>query len=194
MSPAYRRLLKASRTAHLYLTLFGLVLIVFFAVTGFMLNHEDWFGLGEPRERTAEGVLPTAVLNPVDKFEASEAIRREFGTAGVVNSFRIDDDTIEVEYLRPGGRAVAEAQRDTGRTVVTFEERGWAGVMTDLHKGKSAGRAWGLLIDAVCILLLIISTTGLILWWSLRSRGKWAAVGFLLGTGLAFATYYWRVP
>ena len=43
MSPAYRKLLKASRIAHVYLTLFGLVLILFFSITGFMLNYEGWF-------------------------------------------------------------------------------------------------------------------------------------------------------
>ncbi len=194
MSPAYRRLLKVSRITHLDLTLFGLVLILFFAATGFMLNHEDWFLPAEPRTRTAEGALPTAALNPVDKFEVAEALRREFRVAGAVNSFQADEDVVEVEFLRPGERAVAEVRRESGQAVVTFETRGWAGVATDLHKGKSAGRAWGLLIDGVCVLLLVIAATGLVLWSSLRSRGKWGAVIVLVGAGLATAVYYWLVP
>lgn len=44
--------------------------------------------------------------------------------------------------------------------------------MTDLHKGKSAVWVWGLLIDGISILLLIISATGLILWSSLKQCQK----------------------
>ena len=196
MTPAYRKLLKTSRIAHLYLTLFGLVLILFFAVTGFMLNHEDWFLPAEPRTRTAEGTLSATVLSssPVDKFEVAEALRREFAIAGLVNSFRADDDAIEVEFLRPGERAVVEIRRENGRAVATYESRGWAGIMTDLHKGKSSGFAWSLIIDGVCILLLLISATGIVLWSSLKSRGKWGAVALVVGGGAAFGVFYWLVP
>ncbi len=194
MTRAFRRILKACRITHVYLTLFGLVLILFFAVTGFMLNHEDWFLPSEPRTRTVEGTLPSALLISVDKFDVSEAVRREFAIAGVANSFRVDDDSVEIEYLRPGERVFTEVQRETGRTVVKFETSGWAGIMTDLHKGKSAGRAWGLVIDAVCVLLLVISATGLVLWSSLKTRGKWGAGAFLFGVGAVLAVFYWMVP
>jgi len=39
----YRLVVKWARTVHVYLTLFGFGLLLFFAVTGFMLNHEDMF-------------------------------------------------------------------------------------------------------------------------------------------------------
>jgi hypothetical protein len=194
MSPAYRRLLKLSRITHVYLTLFGLVLILFFAVTGFMLNHEDWFLPAEPHTRSVEGTLPTSLASSAEKFEVSEALRREFAVQGVVNSFRTDDELIEVEYIRPGERVVAEVRRDNGRTIIVTESRGWAGIMVDLHKGKSTGRTWSLVIDGVCILLLIISSTGLVLWSSLKTRGKWGVVAILFGSGLATAAYYWFVP
>ncbi len=76
-------------------------------------------------------------------------------------------------------------------------------VMTDLHRGnrgnmtnevKRTGRVWSFVIDGTCILLLVISLTGLVMWWSLKSRGKWGAVLFLFGTGLTAGVYYWFVP
>ncbi|CAN5464406.1 PepSY-associated TM helix domain-containing protein [soil metagenome] len=194
MSPAYRRLLKSSRIAHLYLTLFGLMLILLFAVTGFMLNHEDWFLPSDPQTRTVTGTLPTPILNPPDKFEISEALRREFKLAGLVNSYRADDDAVEFEFVRPGERVVAEVRRESGQTTLNIETRGWAGIITDLHKGKSTGKAWSLVIDAVCIILLLISITGLVLWSSLKTRGKWGAAILFFGGGLALAIYYWLVP
>ena len=84
MSPAYKRLLKVCRVAHVYLTLFGLVLILFFSVTGFMLNHEAWF-LPKVKDRTLPartGTLPKGLLDPLDRLAVVEALRRQFGVSG----------------------------------------------------------------------------------------------------------------
>lgn len=194
MSPAYRRLLKIARFTHLYLTLFGLVLILFFAVTGFMLNHEDWFLPPEPRVRTAEAVVSAATRPDADRLDVSEAVRRAFGVGGEVKSYRADDESIEVEYQRPGERTLVELRRADGHGVATTESRGWAAVAVDLHKGKYSGRAWALLIDIVCVVLVVISATGLVLWSSLKSRGKRGVVLILAGGAAAWAVYYWLVP
>lgn len=192
MSPAYRRLLKAARVTHLYATLFGLVLILFFAATGFMLNHEDWFLPIEPRTRTAEA---TVALRPgADRLDVSEAVRKAFGVGGEVKSYRADEESVEVEYLRPGERTLVEVRRGDGHAVATVESRGWAAVFTDLHKGKSTGRAWGVVIDAVCVLLAVISATGLVLWWSLKSRGAWGAAVLLGGAAAGVVVYLVFVP
>jgi hypothetical protein len=194
MSPFYRRLLKISRLTHLYLTLFGLVLILFFAITGFMLNHENWFIPDEASTREQKGTLPTALLKPANKFEICEAIRKDFGVQGLVNRFEEEEERIKVEFHRPGQKVQAEIEIETGATEVTFESYGWTGIVTDLHKGKSSGNTWSLVIDGTCILLLIISATGLILWSSLKTRGKWGAVMLLLGAAATYALYHWGVP
>lgn len=199
MAPAYRRVLKLARLIHVYLTLFGLALILLFAVTGFMLNHEEWFGLNEPHERLVEGELPASLVKPadeqpVDKLAVVEALRKDFGAAGAMDSFRESENDLEVIFLRPGLRVVAEIQRDDGKTRVTFFSSGFSGIITDLHKGKSSGPTWSLLIDGICIALLIISTTGLVLWSALKNRGKWGALAILAGAALGLVVYFVRVP
>jgi len=217
MKPFYRRALKLSRYCHLYITLFTLTLILFFAATGFMLNHEDWFLPDNPRETKIEGEIPLKLvaLPPataeestddavpqVDKFEVCEALRKAFGINGVVheNSFRCDRESVEVVFGSPGGKTTAEVARDTGKVKIIKETNGFAGIITDLHKGKSTGSiwkaetSWSLLIDAVCIALGLISLTGLVLWSSLKSRGKWGAVLLLSGTGIALGLYFATVP
>ncbi len=216
MSPTFRRVLKAARICHVYLTLFTLTLILFFAVTGFMLNHEDWFLPDTPRETVVEGELPKELValpagandsddesnSQVDKFEVCEALRKKFDIRGTVhpNSFRCDRSTVEVTFARPSEKATAEIDRETGHVKLTRETNGFAGIITDLHKGKStgsvwkAGTGWSLLIDATCIVLIVISATGLILWWSLKSRGKWGTVAFIAGTLIAVALYFTGVP
>jgi uncharacterized protein len=194
MTPGYRRLLKWSRLVHVYLTLFGLGLILFFAVTGFMLNHEDWFMPTEPRSSSTEGGVPTALLQPVDRLGVVEALRNQFGATGAMNSFREDDESVQVEFVRPGMRAVAEVRVNDGKTTLQTESRGFSAVLTDLHKGKSAGWIWGLVIDGVCVLFLIIAVTGLVLWWSLRGRGKGGTTMIVLGAAIAVAIFWQFVP
>lgn len=194
MTPAYRRLLKVSRTAHLYLTLFGLMLILFFAITGFMLNHEDWFLSTEPILNTREGSMSPIPEGPVDKFTLAESLRKQFLIPGYVNSFQVDDDQIELEFLRPGERTMVEIKRESGEVAINSEKRGWMAVATDLHKGKSAGWLWSLVIDGVCVLLLAVSATGLVLWSSLKSRGNLGLIAMIGGTLMTVAIYLWAVP
>jgi hypothetical protein len=143
-----------------------------------------------------------------EKLAVVEALRKEFDVRGEMSSFgfvRDDADRpqIKVEFKRAGGETVATIDVATARTEVASTYQGWAIVMTDLHRGnrgnlsnevKRTGRVWSFVIDATCVVLLVIAGTGLVLWWSLKTRGKWGAILFLLGTGSAFAAYYWFVP
>jgi len=197
MSPVYRRFLKFAHLTHLYVTLFGLVLILFFAVTGFMLNHEDWF-MDKSQERVQDQLppLPTAILNPVDKLAVVEALRKDYGVKGALKQFKDDGDSdLEIVFQRPGEEVRVDIERENGKTTLTFSGGArLAEVMTDLHKAKTAGPVWSLLIDFTCVLLLTVSVTGMILWWSLKSRGHFGSLVILLGAAVTAAVYFLFVP
>ncbi|VTR91296.1 PepSY-associated TM helix domain protein OS=Chthoniobacter flavus Ellin428 GN=CfE428DRAFT_6259 PE=4 SV=1: PepSY_TM_1: PepSY_TM_1 [Gemmata massiliana] len=227
MSPLHRWILKTSRTVHVYLTLFGLTLILFFAVTGFMLNHTEWFLPDDakleaqtrresrplPLDKMPGGKLPvpsesSGEATGEEKLAVVEALRKEFDVRGELSSFvfvKDDNDRpqIKVEFKRAGGETVATIDVESATTEVASTYQGWAIVMTDLHRGnrgnmsnevKRTGRVWSFVIDGTCVLLLIISATGLVMWWSLKSRGKWGAILFVIGTAITGAVYYWFVP
>ncbi len=215
MSRLQRWLLKTARTVHVYVTLFGLMLILFFAITGFMLNHIEWFLPNEPQtriesrnlplDRFPNRKLPDAGDTTGDlKLVVVEALRKEFGITGELSSFdNGDDDQIVVGFKRAGGEAECRINRENASTEVEQRFQGWAIVMTDLHRGnrgnvtnepKFTGELWTWVIDITCVMLLIISATGLFLWWSLKSRGKWGGILLLLGGTATFVVYYWFVP
>jgi len=194
MSHAHRLLLKWARTAHVYLTLFGLGLVLFFAVTGFLLNHEEWFGVEVTSTRTTTGTVPTGLLKEPDRLAVVELLRKDFGARGTVDAFEAEADSLRVVFAGPGRRDEAEIGRADGRVTVTHSSRGLLGLLTDLHRGKSTGRAWGLLIDGVCVLLLVVSATGLVLWSSLRSRGRHGLAVLGLGLAASAGVYYLFVP
>ena len=66
-------------------------------------------------------------------------------------------------------------------------------MLLDLHKSKASGRAWACVIDITCGLLLVISFTGLVLWSSLKTRGKWGVACLLLGGVATLAVYLFGV-
>jgi hypothetical protein len=194
MSHGRRLLLKWARLVHVYATLFGLLLILFFAVTGFLLNHEDWFAGDGPHTSTTAGAIPTGQLKEPDKLAVVEALRKDFGVRGALDSFEAEPDTLRVVFTGPGRRDEAQIERADGQTTVTHLTRGLLGIVLDMHRGKSTGAAWGLIIDGVSVLLLTVSATGLILWSSLRNRARHGLAVMALGLLAAVGVYVLFVP
>src|SRR4051812_48777586 len=118
MTHAHRWLIKWDRTLHVYLTLLGFMLMLFFAVTGFMLNHETWF----LPTQTTTGKIPVKLLGaPEDRDAIIDTLRGEFGANGDVESFDIVEaaNAFRVRFKSEDGPSEAIIQRDNGETVLT---------------------------------------------------------------------------
>jgi hypothetical protein len=197
MIQAHRLLIKWARTLHVYLTLFGFMLLLFFAVTGFMLNHEDWFSPSEPVSTFAEGKIPTNLLgDKTDQLGVVERLRKDFAARGEVDSFedKEGDESIRVVFKAPGHFVEAVIQRETGETKVEHQSRGFSGLILDLHRGKTSGPAWSFVIDAISILFVVVGITGLILWSSLRARAQHGFAVLMLGLAISLLVYFAWVP
>jgi hypothetical protein len=191
MTSHYRKLLfkKWSRLLHIYLSMLGLLAILFFSITGIMLNHEEWFGYAEPRVSKHEGTLPAALLAGPDKLGIVEKLRKDFGATGALDSFDVHDDELALVFKSPGRRTEATITRTDGHAEVSVETHGFAGRFVELHRGTEAGPAWRLVIDATAILLLLSSVTGLVLWLLVP---KWRPLGIaaLVVSALVCAAIY----
>ena len=111
---------KWSRTLHIYLSMLGLVLMVFFALTGFMLNHSEWFGLDRARTRTVEGALPAGLLTGPDKLAVVEKLRADFGARGAMDSFDVQEDELRIAFKSPGRKVEAVIHRGNGTTPTPY--------------------------------------------------------------------------
>ncbi len=195
MSPLFRWMVRWARTVHLYLTLFALGLLLFFAATGFMLNHEDWFSPVEPHTSEKKGAIPPELLREPDKLGVVELLRKDYGVVGPLSAFEADDDQLRVAFKRPGTQAEAVIRRDDGTAEVTVKTWGLNGFMMDLHRGKDVSRPWHLIIDFVAVVYLILAATGLTMWWSLKGRGRYGvlviAVGVVLSVAVVLAFELW---
>lgn len=189
MSKASQDVVAFLRAAHTYLTMFGLLAVSFFAVTGVMLNHAQWFGILDVRTSTAKGSLPLGIVQPPNQPAIEQTLREKFDVSGRVEGFENLGTQTIVNFEQPGRRSQAIIATSDGSVEVTTESRGLTGAMTDLHRGASAGRWWKVFIDATAAILVLAFLTGAIVWFSLPQRRLWGAVALLAGIGLWVGAY-----
>lgn len=139
--------LRLARTLHVYLTMFSSVVLFLFAFTGFMMNHEAWFGLGKERGAPARG-QQTAAGSVEGRLDRSA---KQPPADGAMAPKRGAEE-------RANGRPPAN--------------RGLLSKLTALHKGKPPSLATTLLIDATALVLMVGSITGIILQLSLAPRRR----------------------
>ena len=175
--PIVRRLLHLTRTLHTYVTMLGLILLIFFSFTGFILNNAGsvddsgkLFSLNKTiTNRSA--TVPTSILSGKEHLFAIEHyLRDHLGARGEISATPDEDDTtIRFQFVGPGREANYEITRATGATKIE-EQRGILAAITDLHTGQHAGHVWNYFIDATAIFLFFAAISGLILWISLPKR------------------------
>ena len=181
---------KASRWLHIYGSMGSLALVLFFAITGITLNHQDWFA---NQQVTVErhGAIDSSLLRAagpegVDTLQVVESLRSGGGVHGAPSDFRIDDAQCEVVFKAPGYEASALVDRRTGNFDLTESRMGFAAVINDLHKGRDTGAVWKAAIDVSAGLLVFISMTGLILLYFVH---KYRLAGVILFGAGALASY-----
>ena len=192
-----RRLAKYSRWLHIYVSMASFVIVFFFAITGWTLNHPGLFA-GRPRTTRATGSLDakltdTGAADPAQS-EIIAALRREQHVGGALSDFRVDEDQLSIAFKGPGYMADAIVDRRTGKYELNESRLGWVAIANDLHKGRDTGGPWKLLIDVSAGLLTFLSLTGLVLLYFIH---KHRVAGFLLllaGGALTGLIFWGWVP
>lgn len=184
-----RKLASLSRWLHIYLSMASFAIVLFFAATGFTLNHQDWFTRQQNTVQTHGALDAQWVKGNVDKLQVVEFLRRKDGLHGAVDDFRIEDSQCSVSLKGPGYEADAVIDRATGRYDITETRAGLVAIVNDLHKGRDAGAVWSKIIDISAVLMTAVSLTGLILLFYLHKRRR---AGFLMlaaGVALVYVAY-----
>ena len=176
----------------------SLALVLFLAITGITLNHQDWFGnqqiTGERHGSIDSSLLTTAGPEGVDKLRVVESLRSTGGVHGALSDFRIDDAQCEVVFKGPGYEASAVVDRRTGTFDLTESRMGFAAIINDLHKGRDTGGVWKAAIDVSAGLLVFISATGLILLYFVHKYRLAGVILFGAGALVSWFVYIIWVP
>jgi uncharacterized protein len=193
-----QRLAGPLRWLHIYSSMFGLVAILFFSVTGLTLNHPSWtFGSVE-KEETQLGTMPKSWLGDAgrepSKLEIVEHLRKQHGIRGFVDDLSSDEAEISITFKGPAYSADVFLNRETGSYEVTQRRAGFTALMNDLHKGRDSGKAWSLVIDISAVLLIIVSLTGIGLLLYIKRRRRKGLLTTLGGLLVLLAILWWCVP
>src|SRR5438045_3887140 len=103
-------LLHWTRALHTYMTMLALILLVFFSVTGFTLNHPKLFGLDDFVEtnQVAKRPLPEKLvkerggIGTEHGYQLEAYLRQNEGARGEVKSFNDDPDRIFISFEGAG--------------------------------------------------------------------------------------------
>lgn len=178
MSPMLRDLSKWIRTIHIYLSLPGLLLFVFFAATGILLNH-DLFGLGQASTTSQRTKLDANIVR-ASQGAVIKSLRSSLGIQLPMTRYNLSAGEIAVDFGAPGKQIQVLIDRETRIAEATFESRGLAGQLADLHKGARSGVVWQVVMDVTSVYLLISALSGALLMLSIPKRRR---VGILAISG-----------
>lgn len=188
-----RRLASLSRWLHTYLSMFSFMILLFFAVTGFTLNHAEWFDSQRSTSQFHGALdhswLGSAGSKDVAKLEIVEYLRRVHNIRSAVGEFQVDDEQCEVSFKGPGYEAGAIIDRGTGQYDLSVTRFGFVALVNDLHKGRDTGSRWSAVIDFSAVLMTLVSLTGLTLIFFLTKRRFSGLVVFAAGLLLFYLVY-----
>ena len=191
---------RQSRAWHGYLSAFAFLALIFFAVTGLLLNHPDWFkGQGEKpaTEKTvtvaaADLARAKAARDPAPIL--AQAVAKQVRLRGAYQSGEVIDGLAMIRLEGVTGSSDVEVDMQTGKAEVTLQRADAVTTLNDLHRGKNAGGAWKLVIDLSAIVILALSLVGYVLFFSLRFRLRTSLILTAVSLGGLFAVFVFLVP
>jgi len=185
------------RLIHGWLSAFAFLILCFFAITGLILNHPDW-PLGDaPPAIEKKFTLEPQELQQLNDAEEPETLLVEFTNKrvdlkGEISGGNQAGNEIFVRMQGVRGLSDVRASLITGNVEAIVEPAPPLAIFNELHRGERAGTSWRWVIDAVAILLVVLSIVGYLIFLSLRFRLRTAllltlASGIGLWSLFAFA-------
>jgi hypothetical protein len=174
-------------------------ILLFFAVTGFTLNHAEWFDTAQ-RTARVQGALPPSLLHTagpknVDETGVVAVLRRAHGIpAAATGQFQVDETQCSISFKGPGYEADAIIDRETGNYDLSINRFGLVAVLNDLHKGRDAGHTWSQVIDLSALFMTFVALTGLTLIFYLTRRRSSGLIALAFGALLCYLIYVVWVP
>ncbi len=165
---------KLVRRIHVWTSMLSLMVMIFFGLTGILLNHEDWTFGNSASESTASGTVPTSVRtgSTFDTLSLAQYVADREELGGHISGQGVTGTQLWVTYAGPGYQARITADTSTGAYKVTEDRAGLIAVVNDVHRAKNTGTPWRVLNDLAGLLLVVIGITGLLITWLTRARNR----------------------
>lgn len=193
-----RHVSAVARWLHVQVSAASFVVVLFFALTGLVLNHPKWIA-GPKRTTVYRSAFDPEWTNPagpsdVAKLDIVEELRSAHGVRGEVTDFNVDEKQCRISFVAPGYSAKALIDRRSGAYELTVVRRSLEALVSDLHAGRGGGPVWSFAIDLAAVLLTIGSLTGLALIFVLGQHRLSALLSLTAGGAMLCLLYAVWVP
>jgi hypothetical protein len=168
--------------------------MLFFGLTGFVLNHEEWFTPESPKVVQTETVMDLKLIEKTDKLAIVEQLRDKNGVRGALAAFDDLADVLALRFESPGQTFNIEINKADGKTSINNEMRTLWVILGNLHRGHSTGTTWKWVLDITAILVVIACVTGAVLWVSLPKRRRNGILALLAGIAGTIVIYWLCTP
>jgi hypothetical protein len=166
---------RLCRVWHGYLSAAAFVWLLFFSITGILLNHPTWLRDDKPvtvsqqfRLQPEELASVTAEAEPGPALV--QAMRSKLGLKGQIDSSGVAGQLLFVRMRGTSGSAELQLDLHTGQGSAAIESFTIPTLFKELHRGENAGAVWRAMIDITGFALVATSMMGLTIYLSLRFR------------------------
>lgn len=187
-----------SRDLHVYFSTLLFSLLIFFSITGILLNHLDWLpskssynAIEYSLDEKFNGMSGDSI--DVNALEVYLMSRHGLPKARSIDLDR-EINEVSFDFPLPAGSSFIVVDMALKSVVVEAEKSHWLLLMNDLHKGRHTGSAWSWLIDLSAGFMVYFSITGMIILFQQRRRKKAGLVLAVLGTVSPVLLYWLAVP
>jgi hypothetical protein len=175
------------RNTHLLLGLGFSLFLLMYALSALQMAHPAWFDLKPTLTRERIGLDASGAGSA---RAVADKLLREHGLRGDVTEVKATAAAFRFRVVRPGENVLVDYSRETG---VANLERNALGFMAFINRfHQSAGvrhsylwlNVWGVLSAIVSVALILISLTGIYLWFKLQEERLTGAILMALSVTL----------
>ena len=180
---------------HAYLSAFAFITLIFFSLTGLLLDHPDWIH-GKPVEADSKLTIPAAALAAAQRSADPAAalavtVSKMKSLIGAYRTGDLQDGEANLRFEGVKGASTVLIDLKTGKADVAVERAGALSVLGDLHRGKNASVAWRFVIDLSAVLVTVLSVIGYILFFSLRLRLRTSLILTAVSLAAMLGVFVW---
>ncbi|MEX0299699.1 MAG: PepSY-associated TM helix domain-containing protein [Kordiimonas sp.] len=189
---------RTSRKLHTYVSAAAFLLLMFFAFSGLLLNHPEWFqGQRVQIEQTLElpeETLEAALATEFPGTALAVAVQQATDIPGTLTSFEDLGDGYQLAFRGLAGSGSVFVDTDTGETEIRIRKATLTDKIHVLHKGKNTGALWSWIIDLTAYLTLGLSLFGFIILFTVKMRLQNSMRTIGVSLGIIAAAIVFAVP
>lgn len=172
---------RLCRMWHGYLSAAAFVWLLFFSITGILLNHPSWLRHDKPVVASTQFHLPPDDLASVRAGTEPgpalvQVLRGKLDLKGQIDSSGLVGQLLFVRMRGASGSTELQLNLQSGQGSAAIESFPVSTRLKELHRGENAGPVWRAMIDITGFALVATSLLGLMIYLSMRFRLRTASL------------------